>query len=642
MHEADIPTNQDWNEPLNNGNSPQVEKEGLEKENLEKENCPFYSLFPNENSVIAKLAPANSSEPANFVEVASEVASEPTKANKEQWREDESSSDSMLEISSEDKTSLDSESNGILELDRAQWESIADFGISEDELASNSQQDWVAEPDIEKQLAIDAEFQQLLDLNQELRSDNSDLYQQLEELTLALTDTQKALQKQKNRSSIAESMLSQETQENTANTEKMQSLFQQLETATQTIKRQESLIESYKAHLESSQQRLAQLERECTELQSKYSEQSYQFLQSENACRELRTRLMRQQRQTLQFKAALSKCLDTPVPGELEDNQTVNGTDTCTRKSSISTNKLRSFLTNAQPIRPWSASQTESFNDDDVYQAEDLSQPSAQIWQETVSEFSGWDDTVKENIFTEKTSFFDPPFTETTDNDSAAQVYIWDTSMEEESDFSSVDETSNEISIWDIEASEEDISSEAATNFTSEITDREIPSEAVSHTESSDLDSPDLDSPDLDSFNLEESGLQEKLDSVIEMFFRTQGISQASQSEQTDDASTYRKPVWESVVTSIDADISGNENSEDKTGNLSDNLSDDLSDDSVWSGDNFDADFNSGQVNSGQFIHHTSDENSPSPVVYPERRRKPKKSFASVELPDFRSYPKAE
>ena len=592
MNEADIPKNEDWTKSLNLGNSPQVEQE----------NCPFYSLFPSENPAFAKLPPANSSVDAIV--------------NNEQWEEDKFSSDSTMEIGNKDKTSVDSESNGVLELDTAQWESLPDFGVSDAQLASNSQDDWIAEPDSEKQAVVDAEFKQLLELNQELRSANNDLYLQVEELRLAFAETQKALQKQKNRSSIAESMLSQQTQENAADREQIQSLFQQLETGTQTIKRQESLIESYKAHLESSQQRLAQLERECTEVHSKYREQSYQLLQSENACRELRTRLMRQQRQTLQFKAALSKCLDTPVPGEIEDNQTGESTDTSTRQSSISSSKLRSFLTNAQPIQPWSAAQTESFDDDDIdCQTNNLSEPSAQIWPETVIEFSGWDATVGENIFTEHTSFAEQSPFEATDKDDATQVYIWDTSMEKDSTFSSGKQTSNEVSIWDIEASEEDISSQPATSFTtSEIADEDISEETFVHPQSP---------------QLEESDLEEKLDSVIEMFFSKQGISQSSPSVETDDTDNYQTPVWETVVTSIDTNASEDCNSEEHKDNLSD--------ESLWSEENFETDFNSGELN-----NNFSNDNSPSPVLYPDLPRKPRKSLASVELPDFRSHPKAE
>ena len=68
------------------------------------------------------------------------------------------------------------------------------------------------------------------------------------------------------------------------------------------------------AQLENSQQRVAQLERECSLTQASYNEQSHQLVQVENTCRELRSRLTRQQRHTLQLKVALEKCLEVPVP----------------------------------------------------------------------------------------------------------------------------------------------------------------------------------------------------------------------------------------------------------------------------------------------------------------------------------------
>ena len=655
MNEADIPENENLTGSCNLGNSQQ----------LKKENCPFYSLLPNEdpeivsneNLLIPKLPPANSSVSA--------IPNDQEWENND-WENEVSSPESSMNIGEEDQTNNDSESsNGILELNRAQWESIPDLDLSEDELTSKSEKDWVAEPESEKQAAVNSEFQQLLELNQELRSANDDLYQQVEELTSALADNQKALQKQKNRSSIAESMLSQQTQESIADREKIESLFQELETATQTIKRQESLIESYKSHLESSQQRLAQLERECTELHSKYSEQSYKLSQSENASRELRTRLMRQQRQNLQFKAALSKCLDTPVPGDLEDNETVNRVKNFTGESSTINSKLRSFLTNAQPIRPWSEQQVDTFNDDEVAypQEEDFADPHTRMWQESVNEFSGWDSTVKENIFTGNGSFIDPSQSENINNNDSAQVYIW----EENSSFSIPHEADGEVSIWDVEASEENISPQpTTTNLSSENTeqefinqdiaketiDRGITPETISFYESSDSDEYDLEKSDLEEAKSKESDfkesdfkeselkesdlLKEKLDSVIETFFRSQGISQASQSADVDDTHNPQKIIWEPVANSTDSKRPDDkfENRKDSSANTS--SEDIFSDDSIWSEGSFESDFNS-----EQFTHYNND-NSPSPVVYPERRRNPKKSLASVELPDFRSHSTSE
>jgi myosin heavy subunit len=216
-----------------------------------------------------------------------------------------------------------------------------------------SQKDWVAEPDIEKQAEIGSEFKQLLTLNEELRSANDNLYEQVEALKEALRESEKVIQWQKKRSNATESILNQHTLELAIAQEQIQSLFQQLETSQQTVQRQETLVESYRAQLELSQQRVAQLERECTLIQANYNEQSHLISQSENVCRELRARLMRQQRQTLQFKAALEKCLDTTVPSY----------DPLDNINDIQSDTPLSFHTHAEPIRPWSADSKSSTNE---------------------------------------------------------------------------------------------------------------------------------------------------------------------------------------------------------------------------------------------------------------------------------------
>lgn len=215
-------------------------------------------------------------------------------------------------------------------------------------------------PKSQQEIIVDSENVEQLDvssletLNEKLRAANNDLYQQIEHLKDQLAESEKALQWQKRRSSVAESMLNQNTQELAAAQQQIQSLFQELETAVQTIQRQQNYIETYQAELHISQQRLAKLERECALLQTNYNEQSQQVFQSENACRELRSRLMRQQRQTLQFKAALEKCLEKPGVNDSSDH-TANHQTRFSRKA-------RSLLPNVQPIQPWSA-ESESFTD---------------------------------------------------------------------------------------------------------------------------------------------------------------------------------------------------------------------------------------------------------------------------------------
>ncbi|TVP60339.1 MAG: hypothetical protein EA343_17670 [Nodularia sp. (in: Bacteria)] len=210
-----------------------------------------------------------------------------------------------------------------------------------------TQSDWVVEPNSEQQKLVDGEFKKLLLLNEELRAANNNLYEEVEHLKDDLAESEKALQWQKRRSSAAESMLNQQTKELAAAQAQIKSLFQELESAVHTVQRQENFIETYKAQLQISQQRLAQLERECALLQTNYNEQSQQASQSENTCRELRSRLMRQQRQTLQFKAALEKCLESPGLNDSSD-------DTANHQTRFS-RKARSLFPNVQPIRPWSA-----------------------------------------------------------------------------------------------------------------------------------------------------------------------------------------------------------------------------------------------------------------------------------------------
>ncbi len=417
----------------------------------------------------------------------------------------------------------------------------------ESEIASEQdaqQQDWVAEPNSKKQELIDAEFQKLLELNEELRSANHDLYETVEELKATLTEREVALQWQKKRSSVTESMLNQQTQELTASQEQVNSLFQQLETAVQTVQRQESLISNYKTQLEISQQRLAQLERECTLMKSSCNEQSHQLLQSENSCRELRTRLMRQQRQTLQFKAALEKCLETPVPSyDSLDNNDISSSQTRPSKHS-------SFLfCQAQPIRPWSAQAEPEFFTDSV----------------------------------------DHPYGETT----ASPPHQWDHSIP------------NPSSTWDTTDSEE------------------------TFTQTQPVDTPQ---PDIETVSsLGSASLEEQLDGVLQMFFVANPVPTSAQPPAEKDATSTlaSEAIWEtSVIPLMDEpetaqtslSIDSPEETEDYWIQVSQLSSVELSD----------------NTDSQEPTNYDSNSNSPSPVLYPQRSPKRRKSLAAVELPNFR------
>jgi hypothetical protein len=454
-----------------------------------------------------------------------------------------------------------------------------------------TQQDWVAEPEIGKQALIDSEFQNLLALNEELRAANNNLYEQVEQLKDNLAESEKVLQWQKTRSSVTESMLNQHTQELAAAQEQIKSLFQQLETAVQTVQRQEIFTDSYKAQLQISQQRLAQLERECTLLHTSNSEQSEQLLQSETVCRELRTRLMRQQRQTLQFKAALEKCLDTSVPSYDSLEDTAKHPKDITSGQGRFSRKARSLFPNAQPIQPWSAeSESLTDNEDDSW-----GEPSPPIPfqrnEPTPPPSSSWNWSVKQNNIPKSA---EPPAPSPKSDDSPATP------------------------------------------------------EAVSTSESSNLD--------------------QQLDSLIQMFFTSQPESASPPPAAKTDVDSNNAPIWNTLATILEDDEE-RENPQEahlepeinpsattsKSGTI-DSVPSSPTNNLLISSTSFHTEQPVGetedywsevsQLSQLELSEHdfspeslgdnTDDANSPSPVVYPQRPPKGRKSLASVELPNFR------
>ncbi len=447
-------------------------------------------------------------------------------------------------------------------------------------LQDTTQQDWVAEPESGKQALIDSEFQNLLALNEELRAANNNLYAQVEQLKDNLAESEKVLQWQKTRSSVSESMLNQHTQELAAAQEQIKSLFQQLETAVQTVQRQEIFTDTYKAQLQISQQRLAQLERECTLLHTNNNEQSQQLLQSENVCRELRTRLMRQQRQTLQFKAALEKCLDTSVPSYDSLEDAAKHPKDITSSQGRFSRKARSLFPNAQPIQPWSAEEESLSNDLDNSWGE----PSAPIpfqrnEASAMPPSSPWNWTVKKDTPTQPAP-------------------------------------------------------------SPEVDDSPDTTEAVSPSGSSNLD--------------------QQLDSLIQMFFTSQPASTSPPPTAKTDVSDA--PIWETLATILEDDEElENPQSEDLEAEINPpaTTSTSWTTDSVFSPANNlpisstpshtetpvretedywseVSQLSASDLSSESLGDNTNDDNSPSPVVYPQRPPKGRKSLASVELPNFR------
>ncbi|MGI8503692.1 MAG: hypothetical protein ACR2LR_21555 [Hassallia sp.] len=483
----------------------------------------------------------------------------------------------------------------------------AKVSLASESVASAPSKDWVAEPDSDKQALIDDEFNKLLELNEELRSANTNLYEQVEVLKGDLSESEKALQWQKKRSSVAESMLGQQTQELSAAGEQIKSLFQQLETAIQTVQRQETLIENYKSQLEISQQRLAQLERECAKVQTSYNEQSHQILQSETTCRELRSRLMRQQRQTLQFKAALEKCLESPVPSyDYLDDSAISSDDIniCQLRNS---KQASSSFSNAEPIKPWSA-QIDSLTNELNYPWGEslLSPPNTSVDPEGLVARHSSDSTSSTWEF------------------STSQPASIDAYTEPESHLIDDDSTS---STWEFSTSQP-ASIDAYTEPESHLIDDEP--------------IPTVNYPNAPSSN----NIDEQLDDVIQMFF----AAKPGDKKDTEKSQPIA-PIWEAIATPISNDektINPQDAFEERHSQLRDAspMSSSLpltettaeEPEDYWSQG---TPFNTLELQPNNFSQepltdYTADTNSPSPVLYPQRPPKGRKSLASVELPNFR------
>ncbi|MGB3637058.1 MAG: hypothetical protein WBA39_05635 [Rivularia sp. (in: cyanobacteria)] len=470
-------------------------------------------------------------------------------------------------------------------------------------LESNSDSDWVAEPNVEQQGIINAEFEKLLQLNGELQNANNQLYEQAEELTTALSESEAALQRQRKRSNVAESMLKQQTQELNAAQAQIQSLFEQLENSVQNAQRQETVAESYKGKLELNQQRLAQLERECGSIQHKYSEQTRLLSQSENACRELRTRLKRQQRQTLQFKAALEKSLETSIPGY----DTVDDSDSnflnLTNSSQLNKPKRTKGISSMQSIKPWSAPADSYKIQNDLWE-ENFTTSAANNSENSIPEVSStWEFTVNPDIELDK--------------------YTNDT------------QTNNNLNndLGDRYWASEETTIEQVVPLSNSQTEETTIEQVVPPSDSSDL--------------------EEQLDSVIQTFFASQTESVSPESPQEQDAETSAldediAPTWTTVIEQnetnntevVNIETHQTSFTEDEQTitftNTMNNSSTNETEDYWEEVSHFPAFDLSQNAASLEIISDTDSEtSSPSPLIYPKRPPKGRKSFASVELPKF-------
>ena len=489
----------------------------------------------------------------------------------------------------------------------------------ETDLGTDSDSDWVAEPNVEEQQIVNAEFEQLLTLNEELRNANNQLYEQAEQLTNALSESEATLQQQRKRSTVAESMLKQHTHELNAAQAQIQSLFEQLESSAQNLQRQESLAESYRGQLEFNQQRLAQLERECALIQGKYSEQTRLLSQSENACRELRTRLKRQQRQTLQFKAALEKSLETSVPGY--DTPDDSDSDFLDIKNNSRLNKSHRTqpISSIQSIQPWSAPPESYKTRNDFWEETLTTYPSKDSESLTPEVSSTWEFTANPDITSENTS--QSPTEDLVNND------LIDIG-------SSEDLTTGNQVVPPSESSEDSdlttINEVAPLSESSENSDLTNVNQAVPPPESSDL--------------------EEKLETVIQEFFasQTEPTSPQFPQEQSKETPEDVNSTWTTIIEPRGTDndevvnVETNQNSfteDEQTVSFTSSMSyvnNDETQDYWEEVSHYPAFDLSENASAFEITSDTdTDSTSPSPLIYPKRPPKGRKSLASVELPKF-------
>ncbi|MEL6460552.1 MAG: hypothetical protein AAFQ91_20215 [Cyanobacteria bacterium J06621_15] len=485
------------------------------------------------------------------------------------------------------------------------------------DLETDSDSDWVAEPNVKQQQIVNAEFDKLLKLNEELQNANNQLYEQAEQLTNALSESEAALQQQRKRSTVAESMLKQHTQELNAAQVQIQYLYEQLEHSTQNVQRQENLAESYRGQLELNQQRLAQLERECALIQNKYSEQTRLLSQSENACRELRTRLKRQQRQTLQFKAALEKSLETSVPGyDTLDDSDSDFLDIKNNSRLHKSNRTKT-ISSIQSIQPWSAPPESYKIRNDFWEENSTTSPSNDSEGSIYEESSTWEFTANSDIATGNTS--QNPVEDLVDNDLI--------------DIDSSTDLTNTNQV---------VPSPESSN--SDLTDV---NQVVPPSESSNSDLTDVNQIVSPS---ESSDLEEQLDTVIQKFFasQTEPVSQQSSVIEDTDTSEDENPTWTTIIEpcgtnnndTVNVETNQNSSTEDEqtlsfTSSMSYVNNDETQDywEEVSHYPAFDLSENASDL---EITSDTdTDTSSPSPLIYPKRPPKGRKSLASVELPKF-------
>jgi hypothetical protein len=199
---------------------------------------------------------------------------------------------------------------------------------------------------------------------QQLQAENAALRQQIARLTTDLVQGQVELQLETARNTYTLPATEAEGRSELATAKgQISRLLQELDLSHQTAQRQQILVETLNEQLANSQERVAQLERECALTQQRFNEQMQQRLQAESTCRDLRMRLHRQQQQTLQFKAALEKSLEMttqqrqePFSLEVSDREFDNDRPNSSQLSHLVAPEV---LLKNQPVQPWVAPDAE-------------------------------------------------------------------------------------------------------------------------------------------------------------------------------------------------------------------------------------------------------------------------------------------
>ena len=184
---------------------------------------------------------------------------------------------------------------------------------------------------------------ELIQLIQDLNHCNDALLNRISNLEESLEQSQAALQTE-----IERNQGLANTDAGTVHQQVAQ-LLGELDVANDGLRRTTMHNEALQAELDVSQQRIAQLERECTLLQQRFNEKSSAFQQAEQTCRDLKSRLHRQQRYTLQFKAALEKCLNMTA----EQNSTGGNSNHGVFSDAEGTSQPVA-MPKSQHIQPWS------------------------------------------------------------------------------------------------------------------------------------------------------------------------------------------------------------------------------------------------------------------------------------------------